>query len=94
MNTKRTLLAGLAGLFVTGLAAFAGPESWKGPSSQKPKGPCCDTCLPAGACCERKDTFTVPSSGRGITRSTAVWCKDSCAMPRKERGCCTTHCVR
>ena len=94
MQTKRTLFAVLAGLLVTGLTAFAGPDSWKGTPPQKPKGPCCAVCLPKGACCEVQRSHKAPNSGRDSAAVVRVLCNDTCAMPQSDRRCCAVHCVR
>lgn len=99
MKTKRALLAGLAGLIFTATAAVAGPDTWRRPDSFKPvRKACCAgksaTCPPGGTCCVVKHSYQVPGSGRGLTRTSSVLCTTACAMPAKERGCCTAGCVR
>ena len=90
----RTLLTALSALALSAAAALAGPASWQRPEPQKPKAPCCATCLPGGACCTVQRSYSTPAGGRGLTITTRVLCKDTCLMPQKERGCCTSGCVR
>lgn len=94
MKTKRTFITALAGLALGSTAALAGPAVWQRPAPAKPKPPCCDTCLPGGACCKVERSFATPASGRGLVITTRVECLDTCRMPEKERGCCASGCVR
>lgn len=92
MKTKIALLAGIAGLLASS-AAFAGSDSWRRPEPAKPKALCCATCLPGGKCCLLNHSYVPGPGGRGLTRNATVLCKDTCVMPQKERGCCTSGCV-
>ena len=94
MKTKSALLAGIAGVLLTGITAFAGPDTWRRPEPMRPKSACCGTCLPGGTCCEVKVSHQAPAAGRNTARKTMAGCKDSCAMPQDARQCCATKCVR